>query len=134
MRLQLIKIDHGDGTLDIVWWLGRNQYVRTVNAIDIDTRAKAGAYILSQLAQIEDVQEYILEAHQEAGAWVLDGFTADEDRDLGRGAIKGLPGWATWDAGQAEDWIQINVTDLASAKTALKAMAKMLIYLRDAVL
>ena len=134
MRLQLLKIDHEDGTLDIVWWIGRNQYSRTVAASEVDTRAKAGAYILSQLAEIEDTQTYILEAHQENGSWVLDSFTADEDRDVGRTAIRSLPGWATWTAAEAEGWIQANVTDLASAKVALRAMARMLVMLRDAVL
>lgn len=134
MRLQLLKIDHGDGTLDIVWWIGRTQYSRTVNASDIDTRAKAGAYILSQLAEIEDTQTYILEAHQDNGAWVLDGFTADEDRDLGREAIKDLPGWATWTDEEAEAWVESNVTNLATAKTAIKALARMAVFLRDSVL
>jgi hypothetical protein len=32
---------------------------------------------------------------------------------------------------QAVNWIDANVTDLASAKTALKLMARMLIVLRD---
>lgn len=134
MRLQLIKIDHGDGTLGLIWWVGRHQYARTVNATDIDTRAKLGNYILSQLAEIEDSQSYILEAHQENGTWILDGFTADEDRDIGRGNIKGLPGWATWSEAEADAWIVANVTNLASAVTALRAMAKMLIFLRDSVL
>lgn len=134
MRLQLLKIDHGDGTLDIVWWIGRTQYSRTVNASDIDTRAKAGAYILSQLTQVEDVQSYILEAHQDNGAWVLDSITSDEDRDVGRGSIKALPGWATWDAEAAELWVEENVTNLATAKTAIKALARMAVFLRDSVL
>jgi len=42
-----------------------------------------------------------------------------------------MPGWATWDAQQASDYIENNVVDLASAKQVLKAMAKLLIYLRD---
>lgn len=134
MRLQLLKIDHGDGTIDLVWQIGRNQHARTVNASEVDTRAKAGAYILSQLAEIEDSQTYILEAHQEGGNWVLDSFTADEDRDAGRADIRNLPGWATWSADQAESWIQANVTDLTSAKVALRAMARMIIFLRNSVL
>lgn len=134
MRLQLLKIDRGDGTLDLVWWIGRNQYAHTVNASEVDTRAKAGAYILSQLAEVEDMQTYILEAHQDNGVWVLDNFTADEDRDVGRADIRNLPGWATWSADQAESWILTNVTDLASAKVALRAMARILIFLRDSVL
>jgi hypothetical protein len=45
--------------------------------------------------------------------------------------MKALPGWSTWTGAQAESWINTNVTDLASAKTALKAMAKAIVYLRD---
>jgi hypothetical protein len=134
MKVQLLRVDRGDGTLDLIWWLGTVQYIRTVNAADIDTRAKLGSYILSQLAEIEDVQEYILDAHQEAGRWLLDGFTGDDDRDAGRVGMKDLPGWATWSAAEADAWIQANVTDLASAKVALRAMARMLVHLRDAVL
>lgn len=134
MRLKLLQIDHGDGTLDLVWWIGRQQYVRTVNLTEVNTRAKLGNYILSQVGEVEDSQTYILEAHRENGAWVLDGFTGDDDRDIGRASIKALPGWATWDANQADDWIVNNVTNLASAVTALRAMARLLIFLRDSVL
>jgi len=45
--------------------------------------------------------------------------------------MKNLPGWADWSASQAEEWIEGNVTSLATAKTALKALAKAVIYLRD---
>lgn len=42
-----------------------------------------------------------------------------------------IPGWATWTAQEAQDWIDANVTNLASARTALKAMARMLLALRN---
>jgi len=45
--------------------------------------------------------------------------------------MKNQTGWATWTADQAEAWINTNVTDLAGAKTALKAMARAIIFLRD---
>lgn len=48
--------------------------------------------------------------------------------------FENLPGWSTWTATQAESWIDTNVTDLASAKTALKAMAKAIVYLRNYVM
>jgi hypothetical protein len=41
-----------------------------------------------------------------------------------------LPGWATWTADQAADYIEANVVDLATAKEVLKKMAMMLVYLR----
>lgn len=39
--------------------------------------------------------------------------------------------FATLTAAQATAWIDSNVTNLASAKTALKRLAEMIIYLRD---
>ncbi len=42
-----------------------------------------------------------------------------------------IPGWATWDEDTTLTWLDTNVTDLASAKVALKAMARMLVALRD---
>ena len=39
--------------------------------------------------------------------------------------------FATLTAAQATAWIDNNVTNLASAKTALKRLAEMIIYLRD---
>jgi hypothetical protein len=45
-----------------------------------------------------------------------------------------LPGWASWTAAEAEAWIEDNVVNLASAKTALKAMAKAIVFLRNIVI
>jgi hypothetical protein len=59
----------------------------------------------------------------------LPGNTGDRDDIVP--TMKSLPGWATWTAVEAEAWIETNVTSLATAKTALGAMAKALIYLRD---
>lgn len=42
-----------------------------------------------------------------------------------------LPGWAHWTPAEAEAWIETNVTDLASAKTVLKNLAKAVLYLRN---
>lgn len=43
-----------------------------------------------------------------------------------------VPGWMkTFTAAQAEAYIETNVTTLASAKTVLKIMAKMLVLIRD---
>ncbi len=41
-----------------------------------------------------------------------------------------IPNWATWTAGQAEDWLTANITD-ANTRTALIAMAQMLVALRN---
>jgi len=42
-----------------------------------------------------------------------------------------MPDWASWTATEASDWIETNVTDLASAKLVLQKMAMAIIYLRD---
>lgn len=53
-------------------------------------------------------------------------------RAAAEGSAENIPGWATWDEQQATDWITNNVTDLASAKTALLAITRMVVALRDA--
>lgn len=42
-----------------------------------------------------------------------------------------IPAWADWTEAQAQDYIETNVTTLASAKVVLKAMARMLVALRN---
>lgn len=42
-----------------------------------------------------------------------------------------IPGWASWTEQETLDWIEANVTDLASAKQALKAMSRMIVALRN---
>lgn len=53
-------------------------------------------------------------------------------RTAAEGAAGNIPGWATWSESEATDWIDNNVTDLASAKTALRALTRMVVALRDA--
>lgn len=45
---------------------------------------------------------------------------------------RAVPGWALWSEQQAVEYLQADVTDLASAKVALVAMARVLVALRDA--
>jgi len=103
-------------------------------------------WVLSQATtdRIKDVSQgrYTITAHQETGTdpgtgeeivfWVVDDVTREplpaDDAETGFGA---LPGWATWSAAEAADWIEANVTDLASAKVALTAMARAIVFLRD---
>jgi hypothetical protein len=42
-----------------------------------------------------------------------------------------IPGWATWTEAEATAWIDANVIDLASAKAALTAMARLIVALRN---
>jgi len=58
--------------------------------------------------------------------------TAEKTTVLAEDAARDIPQWATWDETQALDWIESNVDDLASAKTVLKAYARLLVALRDA--
>ncbi len=39
--------------------------------------------------------------------------------------VAAIPGWATWTADEMVAWIDANVTNLSSAVTVLKAMARM---------
>lgn len=72
------------------------------------------------------------ETGQPADVAIIDSVTAAPlPQDDGREGFQNLPGWATWTATEAEAWINANVTDLASAKTALKSMAKAIIHLRN---
>ena len=43
-----------------------------------------------------------------------------------------IPNWATWDEADAVAYIETNVTDLASARTVLVALTRMVVALRDA--
>jgi len=45
--------------------------------------------------------------------------------------VRDIPGYATWTEAEMTAWIETNVTDLASAKTAIIAMAKMITLMRD---
>lgn len=45
--------------------------------------------------------------------------------------VKQIPAWASWTEQEVVDHIQNNVTDLASAKTVLVAMGRMLVALRN---
>jgi len=47
------------------------------------------------------------------------------------GEIRNIPGWATWTAQEAVDYIDTEVVNLATAKKVLKNMARMICYLRD---
>ncbi len=42
-----------------------------------------------------------------------------------------IPGWATWTEAEVVAYIDTNVVDLASAKAVLRAMARMLVALRN---
>ena len=45
--------------------------------------------------------------------------------------VQNIPNWASWTELETLDYIDNNVTDLASAKVVIRAMARMLIALRN---
>lgn len=49
-------------------------------------------------------------------------------------ALRQEPGWSDWTPAEAEAWVEDNVTDLASVKTALKKIAKAILYLRNTII
>lgn len=86
-------------------------------------------------------KQITIEAHKDTGVdpdtgepfefWVVDDVALDQLPDeAARDGVAGLPGWATWTADQAADYIESNVVDLATAKEVLKKMAMMLVHLR----
>jgi hypothetical protein len=51
--------------------------------------------------------------------------------DSAKTDIEAIPNWATWTESETTTWIDNNVIDLASAKTAIRALAQMVIALRN---
>jgi hypothetical protein len=46
-------------------------------------------------------------------------------------AARAIPGWATFSEAEAVEWIDTHITDLPTAKQALRAYAQLLIAIRD---
>ena len=46
-------------------------------------------------------------------------------------SVKNVPGYAIWTIAEMEAWIDAEVTDLASAKVAIKGLATMIVLMRD---
>lgn len=90
---------------------------------DVMTRAEKVAWSKRQIADY--LNTYILAASNETF------FPDNMSQETAANDFDNLPGWGTWTAGEAESWIDTNVTTLAMAKIALKAMAKAIVYLRN---
>lgn len=56
---------------------------------------------------------------------------AEQKKQAARLDLQGTPGWVDWTVDQAETWIEDNVHGEPSVKIALKAMARLLVDLRD---
>lgn len=113
-----LKADEFSTPAQAVEW-SLNQAFRTISTPEAQKRITA---TIHQVIDPETGMPY----------WVLDSIDDVQSipRDDGRAGIENLPGWATWTAQEAADWIYENVVDLGSAIVALESMAKMLVYLR----
>lgn len=99
------------------------------------------AFLALNQTQPEDVPQTFhkrvtIDAHrQDDGGgeyWVVDSATAEALPDeQARLDFAALGNWAVWSGDQAADWIETNVVDMASAKVALKALARAVCALRD---
>lgn len=111
---------------------------RSVTASKVSTPAALARWLLAQakpgrISEETVRKKLIIDFHSEPElGFVLDDVTVQKlDEDLAIEAIANLPGWSDWSGDQAETWIEDNVTNLASSKVALKAMARMIVALRD---
>lgn len=97
--------------------------------------AKVFEIVIGEGAQLRD--ETAEEAAQRQQQALDNAPIAAEDaavqarKEAAQTEAAGLPGWATFTAQEAEDYIDQQVTDLASAKSVLKKMARLLAALRD---
>lgn len=78
---------------------------------------------------LQKIQDHLATHNHQLGQEVI--FPDVDAPEQAATDFEGLPGLATWTAREAADDIEENVTDLASAKTALKRMARAIVYLRD---
>lgn len=77
----------------------------------------------------EAALDALLDAHDPAA--LSTGEIKARRREAAGQTARRIPGWATWTEQQVIDYINGNVTDLASAKTVLVAMARLLVALRN---
>lgn len=124
---------------------GNETMTTTLHADKLPTIEAAVAWIVWQrlrTVMATEIQRrvtftYHVETDPESGEFpVVDSI--DDVRalpqDQGKTDFENLPGWATWTAQEASNWIETNVVDLPTAKTTMQAMAKAIVYLRDIVI
>ena len=113
----------------------RAAFVGRISGIDYDyVRKVAIVHVIGELTAEELViLEGIIATHDpdaltddQLAAAKIEATLAEADTQSAA-----IPGWATWTEQQALDYITANVTDLASAKVVLLAMARMLVALRN---
>lgn len=128
--------------LHILATRGDESISSTIQASKIPTVQAAIEWIVAQkmkTTETPDIQRrvtftYHAESTPEDGSVIVVDSIDDVQplpRDQGKADFENLPGWATWTAQDAVDWIETNVTDLASAKTVLQQMARAIVALRN---
>lgn len=98
------------------------------------SRTPEAFYIVVEDAAPEDIGEQmqaVIDAHDPNALTATQAALAAAKDAPDR--AQAIPGWALWDEQQAIDYINETVTDLASAKTVLLAMARLLVAQRDAL-
>lgn len=129
------------GTLHLEAMISGHRLSRDITASKVDTVQKLAHWIVTQVessASVPEVQarrQATIDYHVDSSLGiVIDNVTVSllvEDQMLLD--IEALPGWATFTAQQAEDYIETNVTSLATAKTVMKAMARLLVAERNVI-
>jgi len=77
-------------------------------------------------------KRFIIDFHSENDYRIIDNLIVENlPEEIALTDIANIPNWSNWTRQQALDWININVTNLATAKTAISALAEMVILLRD---
>lgn len=79
----------------------------------------------------EPTEAQLLTALATVNADIAADATLDARQAGAKAQAQAIPNWATWTEAQVIDYITTNVTDLASAKTVLIAMGRMLVALRN---
>ena len=138
------RIDTASNLLTLAITRGDDIAASTVQTSKITTITELVEWALARAYQTveraTEIQKRVtFTAHQEvdpesdALVWILDSIDDIQSLpdDIGREGMENLPGWSTWTAQEASDWIDANVIDLDSAKLALSNMAKAIVYLRN---
>ena len=71
----------------------------------------------------------VIDAHDKTGT--TSGQSISAVQAGAKAEVQAIPNYATWTTSQANSYIETNVTDLASSKVVLKALANMVIAMRN---
>jgi len=130
IELTIAQANHARLDLDI-----RALFAGRINGVDLDTaRQMVVVHVDGDLTAEEQAALQSLVSTHDPLALTPDQISSAQINDVLASADSNsaaIPGWATWTEAEALDWLDANVTDLASAVTALKALARMVVALRN---